>query len=364
MSMESCLICHASHVESYLMGTDGQQKVYNCSNCGCFNIPRYKVSLAECAIKGDALMAHKCAAVMLERNLKGQNDNVQLDYVPQKGLVIVNTGEPVVSLYPTSFYDKLERGFFNIVRSYRGSLFRRFNLESLRYPLHALLFIEEKYVAAEEAANYMCKEGWLEDATCTLDKQTLKPTQGVGVEEPTKRYRITSGGMRCFEGVAKNLSNAFLAMWFGADDDRMYREAVQKAVTGAGYHLHVVDTEHYNGFIMDKVINLLNDSAFVIADITTAPEIICDGDVHNGVRGGVYWEAGYAAGQKKQVILTCRDDDDTTKRIHFDLQQYNQIRWRKDEGGVVTVNGQDFADALVQRILVTVGSGSFRAYGK
>lgn len=358
MTMESCPICRNPKAEACLMDSDCHLMVYHCPDCGNFVIPRCKVAFVQSAIDGERLLAHKYAAVMLERNLKGQNENVLLDYEAQRGLFFASMGARVDSFYPTSFYDKLQRGFFNIVRCYKGSLFRRFHLACLKYPLRSLLFIAEEYVNAEEAADYMCKEGWLEDATNILDEHSLMPTQGVGVEEPTRRYRITTKGMQRFEeSVVKNSSNAFLAMWFGADTDMKYREAVQEAVANAGYHLHVVNAEDYNGFIMDKVINLINDSAFVIADITAAPEVVCGGVVENGVRGGVYWEAGYATGQKKQVILTCRDDDETAKRIHFDLQQYNQIRWRVDNGRVVTMDGREFTDVIVQRVLATVGRG-------
>ena len=113
----------------------------------------------------------------------------------------------------------------------------------------------------------------------------------------------------------------------------------------------------YNGFIMDKVVNLINDSAFVIADISAMPEKITEKGIEDGVRGGVYWEAGYAAGQKKQVVLTCIDDKEAIKRIHFDLQQYNQIRWKIVDGKIMTSDGFDFADTLAQRIIATVGRG-------
>ena len=86
------------------------------------------------------------------------------------------------------------------------------------------------------------------------------------------------------------------------------------------------------------------------------PENITEKGVKDGVRGGVYWEAGYAAGQNKQVILTCNDDERCDKRIHFDLQQYNQIRW-KIVDGVLKFGKRDFVDALTQRILATVGRG-------
>ena len=83
-------------------------------------------------------------------------------------------------------------------------------------------------------------------------------------------------------------------------------------------------------------------------------------DVYGGVRGGVYWEAGYAKGQKKQVILTCDNSEETIKRIHFDLQQYNQIRWKDDGDKILTVDGRSFEEILTERIVATVGRGAWR----
>ena len=346
MQREICPICHNPDIKTCLIGRNYQQEI-NCQDCGCYVIPRCKRSLITSITAENKILGCKCAAVMLERNLKGLNDNVKLDYEGNKSLFFVDTGECLEAYYPTTFYEKLERGFFNLVRSLKHSPLVKFSIKELKRKERSLLFIADPLENYKIVLDYICAEGWLQ--------------QFDGKEGEDTRYRVTTKGMQLFDVVAVNKSpNAFLAMWFGADKDEKYRDAVRRAVTDAGYHLHVVDDEHYNGFIMDKVINLINDSAFVIADITAEPEQIKDNSVFQGVRGGVYWEAGYAAGQKKQVILTCRDDSETTKRIHFDLQQYNQIRWHNEDGRVTTSNGQDFTDVLTQRILASVGRGPHR----
>ncbi|GAI27661.1 unnamed protein product [marine sediment metagenome] len=51
--------------------------------------------------------------------------------------------------------------------------------------------------------------------------------------------------------------------------------------------------------------------------------------VTGGVRGGVYWEAGMAYGMGKTVIQTCIATEESKRRIHFDLNQYRTIFWRK-----------------------------------
>ena len=75
-----------------------------------------------------------------------------------------------------------------------------------------------------------------------------------------------------------------------------------------------------------------------------------------GIRGGVYYEAGYANGQQKQVILTCKNEQAARDRIHFDLQQVNTIFW-EERGGELMAGGQSLVDVLRERIVFTVGKG-------
>ena len=53
--------------------------------------------------------------------------------------------------------------------------------------------------------------------------------------------------------------------------------------------------------------------------------IFNNGSVNKGVRGGVYFEAGYANSKDKEVICTCYDDEASQKRRHFDIMQLNTI---------------------------------------
>jgi len=63
-----------------------------------------------------------------------------------------------------------------------------------------------------------------------------------------------------------------------------------------------------------------------------------------GHRNGVYYEAGYAHGLEKEVILTCREGDFDDQ--HFDVAQIATIRWKDDD---------DLYKKLVKRIEATVG---------
>jgi hypothetical protein len=157
---------------------------------------------------------------------------------------------------------------------------------------------------------------------------------------------------------------AFIAMWFHPCTTE-YRAATSRAVEYCGYKPVIVDESDFNGFIMDQVIALIRQSRFLIADFTCKPEVQ-EGDVVNqGVRGGVYWEAGLAFGMDKPVIHTCEDSEDSKRRIHFDVAQYRMLYWKCDE---LTTEIRDltqplpnprFAERLAQHILATIGKGNY-----
>lgn len=337
--MTDCPICRKQGVAEVYNG--GYHK-YECYNCGRFMLD----TMAYHALTDseNSLWSRKHtymlrgASLMLERNLKGINDDVLIGFTQENDLYFVETNTPLEDFFPKRAYEQLERGFYNIVRSMPHSRFGKFGLSNLRHDVYSLLFIDRQCEHPRVLLSLMIDEGWISQK----DK------------EP---YSLTVKGLGKYEAsvLSPQTANAFLAMWFGVESNSLYRAEVQKGVEKAGYHLQVVDQEEYNGFIMDKVLNLINDSAFVIADLSAAPERPDSEKVYNGVRGGVYWEAGYAAGQRKQVILTCHDDKESLKRIHFDLQQHNQIRWRVDDGKIVTSDGVDLVEAVNQRVRATIG---------
>ena len=55
----------------------------------------------------------------------------------------------------------------------------------------------------------------------------------------------------------------------------------------------------------------------------------CEKCRHIGVRGGVYFEAGFALGLGKTVFLTCHED--RAKGVHFDIDHLNRIEWKRPE---------------------------------
>lgn len=151
------------------------------------------------------------------------------------------------------------------------------------------------------------------------------------------------GHSRIEEGATRTDSaQAFVAMWIDDNVEDAYNSAIRKAVESAGYRPYRVDknvNDAADHGTLDAIIMAeIRKSRFVIADFT-------HGD--GGIRGSVYFEAGFALGLGIPVIFSCRKDQ--IDKLHFDVRQYPHIAW-----GTL----DDLRDGLEQRILARIGEGS------
>jgi hypothetical protein len=128
---------------------------------------------------------------------------------------------------------------------------------------------------------------------------------------------------------------AFVAMWFDASMDEPYTLGIAPAIEANGYTPLRIDNKHHVNKIDDEIIAEIRKSSFLVADFTCAK---------GQVRGGVYYEAGFAMGLRIPVIWACKvtSIDD----LHFDTRQYSHIAW-KDEA--------DLKQQLTSRIGAVVG---------
>lgn len=108
------------------------------------------------------------------------------------------------------------------------------------------------------------------------------------------------------------LNQAFIAMSFNDELLDVWNKGIKPAVEKAGYKALRVDQEPHIDRIDAKIISDINDSLFIIADVTQQKQ-------------GVYFEAGYAMGLGKKVIWTVHKDD--LEKVHFDTRQYAHIVW-------------------------------------
>lgn len=154
---------------------------------------------------------------------------------------------------------------------------------------------------------------------------------------PVLDLNLSVAGLIQFEAETQSSesSNAFVAMWFADEMSVAYETAIAPAIEQWDYTPVRIDRREHNNRIDDEIISEIRRSRFVVADFS------CGGD---GARGGVYYEAGFAAGLGKQVIFTVRLGD--LDRVHFDTRQFNHIVWEAAE---------DLRTGLENRIGATIG---------
>lgn len=151
-----------------------------------------------------------------------------------------------------------------------------------------------------------------------------------------KSIRLTNKGWK-FSYQLKSRSTTrqvFIAMAF-TDHERKdlpseMRDKFKSALTELDWKPIIVDEVPHNEGVMDKIIASINESRFVIADLT----------YH---KSGVYLEAGYAKGKGLPVIFTVRKDH--LDGCHFDVKHLNLIVWTDLE---------DLKNRLSTRIRATI----------
>lgn len=134
-----------------------------------------------------------------------------------------------------------------------------------------------------------------------------------------------------------DLSQAFVAMWFNPRVEGAYEDGIKPAIEALGYRSRRIDKKEHNNKIDDEIIAEIKRSKFLVADFTCETE---------KVRGGVYFEAGYAMALPIPVIWTCAQE--SINDLHFDTRQYNHIVWETP---------YDLRTKLEARIGAVVGDG-------
>lgn len=135
----------------------------------------------------------------------------------------------------------------------------------------------------------------------------------------------------------QNSSQAFIAMWINKEVQAVYKEGIVPAIQSCGYKdFRIIDDPKLDK-IDDAIIAEIRRSRFMVADFTY-------GD--NGIRGSVYYEAGFAQGLGIPVIRSCRSNQ--INDLHFDIRQYYHIAWDNPKG---------LKCELKKRILAIVGEG-------
>ncbi len=110
-------------------------------------------------------------------------------------------------------------------------------------------------------------------------------------------FRFTPKGLARVEDLQKsqtNNKNVFVSMAFNTNTIET-RNAIRQGIIDAGFSPEFIDEIIHNHQIVPEMLRLIRECRFLILDITD-PNF------------GAYYEAGYAAGLDKEVIVCCKKE--------------------------------------------------------
>ena len=121
---------------------------------------------------------------------------------------------------------------------------------------------------------------------------------------------ISPGGSGMIPG------RCFVAMSFDEEHAAIFDEGIAPAVQDAGYEPIWMKDVLTNDDICHTMNVEIRKAQFLVADFT-------------GLKGGVYYEAGFARGLGRQVFWTVHAD--SMKSVHFDTNHYQYVCWKTHE---------------------------------
>lgn len=318
MQKRNCILC--GREASFAERTDSDEVFFNCPNCGRFY----------------------CLQDLMEDAadfLTGENKPLLSGYIRERTELSEGKG-PVVKLDSTNITDILNSPIIPRTVSEKIDKLILYFARKTKY-LHQWFPLSGSDVgtAACYALNDQELQGCLKHL---IDEEIIIRNPNFEVS-----YSLTVKGHEHAREIMKTVfasNTAFVAMWFSGEMDSAYQNAIKPAIESeecGHFKAFRVDKKEHNNDITDEIIAEIKASRFVVADMT-------------GYRGGVYYEAGYARGLGKEVIITCRKDwfDGDEKdgewikeRIHFDINHLNIIVW-ETEG--------ELKQRLINRIRATI----------
>lgn len=222
------------------------------------------------------------------------------------------TLEEIYNWYPDSFNERISLILLGLAKKtkFLG------NYERLtREQLISALFIK-RYDDNLTRLNDNIISSQLSDILDYLEKSELIE-YGSNTEDSFPFKLLTKGWQRVDElqKSKENTKNVFVSMAFN-DGTKDTREAIRAGIINAGYSPEFIDEIIHNHQIMPEMFRLIRECRFLIMDVTEQNH-------------GAYYEAGYAQGLGKEVIITCRKEEfvNPDNKPHFDIAQKQILVW-------------------------------------
>lgn len=300
--MSECPICKKL-LKGIKLAEEGA--FYNCKNCGQFFMPTSSLLLFSDLITNNFYDKNKLRAYLYYNKIKGKTLFIgeEKAYSAYLRNTLNNKSsfvshEIVNSWYPKAFSEKVDKILLKIhqMSAYDGAyvaiydeveeLFFCFNTHS-QTPQQE----EETARQIDYMFHFLVETGYLENlGSWTVQ---LKPKALERIYELQK-----------YQSINKNI---FVSMAFN-DKTKETREAIRQGIIKAEYSPEFLDEIIHNRQIVPEMFRLIRESRFLILEISDP-------------NYGAYYEAGYALGLNKEVIVCCRRD--VFERKDYDCNKEN-----------------------------------------
>lgn len=207
---------------------------------------------------------------------------------------------PMLKSYPKEFIERANRTLINLALSYPN--------------YDDLIGLDGKSIQATFSKD-ICEATWF--LTLMTEIGYLK----MNGERSWEGFQISANGWNKFDELKRHqqeINQGFIAMRFG-EETKEIRETFRQGMNDAGFAAVAIDEKEHNHQIVPEIFYEIDRSKFIVVDITYP-------------NYGAYYEAGYAEGKGKEVIVCCKREvfenkEGKYERPHFDIAQKSMIIW-------------------------------------
>ena len=316
-----CPICGKKDTDINSCADGSWYRHYACSECGNFFAHSFW-KLTEPQTKENRLFAEKLKSYLFYHKSKLRPiicTEEEYEKIDKSGYVQIYNLSPsmVEAWYPKSFAEKIDLILQKLddLSEYDGAYI---NIHDYADKLLFCSDIQAK--AVKEGCNQAVQYQYITDF---LVKNEYVTDLG------NCTYQLTPKALERIYELRRNQSNSknvFVSMAFNEGTNQT-REAIRKAIVDSGFSPEFIDEIIHNKQIVPEMFRLIRECRFLILDISDP-------------NYGAYYEAGYALGLGKEVIICCSNDifckEFKTKeekkyakylRPHFDIAQKQLLIW-------------------------------------
>lgn len=318
---KNCLVCGK---EAHSVSFDAQKDEYTvvCPTCGRFTITDRALE----SIDLDHLASYLYYHAIFDESKNSFHTYFYVCYGSKKDADYwVVTYDMVENWYPKTFAEKVD--LFLLLLEEKSNYMGYDVLFSTEQMLSAC-FVKRKITGKWEARADSERE-W----QCVYFLNYLRDCDYIEEYNHETQICLAPSGYQRVDELQKNNSKSkevFVSMAFN-DGTKQTREAIRDGIIDAGYSPEFIDEIIHNHQIMPEMFRLIRECRFLIMDVSDP-------------NYGAYYEAGYALGLGKEVIISCKEEVFTKKyeteeekrlekymKPHFDIAQKQLLIWKDYE---------------------------------